>query len=114
MKNRSARWIAATVALALAATLVLFTAAPALAQDGQPDGQEVEVPPELREKMEEFKEAAAGLREYKGLLKGDVRKFKSAMKELWQQARSLPRDEKWDLFDEVSAVRDEYEGTVKE
>jgi len=114
MKSKSARWIVAMITLALAATCVLFAAAPVLAQDEQPDGQEMEVPPELQEKMEEFKDAAAGLREYKVLLKEDVRQFRAAMKELWQQARSLSRDEKWDLFDEVSAARDEYAGTVKE
>ena len=114
MKRKSARWIFAMIALALATTFVLFTAAPLLAQEEQPDGQEMEVPPELRAKMEEFKDAAAGLREYTVLLKEDVRQFKAAMQELCQQARSLPRDEKWDLFDEVSAARDEYAGTVKD
>ena len=114
MRSRSVRWTVAVVALALAATFVLFTAAPVLAQDEQADGQEVEVPPELQEKMEEFKDVASGLSEYMASLKGDVRQFKAAMRGLWQQARSLPRDEKWDLFDEVSAARDEYAGTVKE
>jgi len=115
MENKPARWMIAIIAMAMVATFVLFTATPVLAQDEQPqDSQEKEIPPELQAKMEEFKDAAEGLRECGKLLKADVRQFRAGVKELFQEARSLPRDEKWDLFDEVSAARDEYIGTVQE
>ncbi len=115
MKKKSARWNVAIISLALASTFVLFTAAPVLAQDGQtPDAQEKEVPPELQEKVEEFKEAADGLRAYGALLKSDLREFRSSMKELLREARSLSRDEKWELLGDASDARDEYAGAVKE
>ncbi len=90
-----------------------FTAS-VLVQGGRQDGQGKEVPPELQAKMQEFKEAVAGLKEPGALLKGDTREFRAGIKELFQEARSLPRDEKWGLFDEVSAVRDRYVDTVEE
>jgi len=115
MEKRLLKWVMAVTTLMLVAAFVFFTAAPALAQDDAPqDDLEQEIPEELKAKMQEFKEAAAGLREDGALLKEDVRQFRAAMQELWQKARSLPRNEKWDFFDEVSAARKEYVGTVKE
>lgn len=118
VKNKAVKIIAALLALSLMTTLFLFAASPAIAQEEQQDQQEGredrEIPPELQAKMEEFKEAAAGLREYGALLKADVREFRTGMKELMQKARSLSRDERWDLIDEISAARDEYLGTVEE
>jgi len=115
MEKKLLRWVMAVTTLVLAAAFVLFSVAPALAQDEAPrDDLEQEIPEELKAKMREFKEAAAGLRGDGALLKDDVRQFKAALQELWQKARSLPRDEKWDFFDEVSAARKEYVGTVKE
>jgi hypothetical protein len=105
--------IATLLVLSLAATFFLAAASPALAQDEGEGPEGGEVPPELQAKMEEFKEAATGLREYGALLKADAREFRTGMKELLQKARSLPRDEKWDLIDEISAARDEYLGTVE-
>jgi len=115
MEKRLLKWVMAVTTLVLVAAFALFAAAPALAQDdGLQDDLEQEIPEELKAKMREFKEAAAGLREDGALLKEDVRQFKAAMQGLWQKMRSLPRNEKWDFFDEVSAARKEYVGTVKE
>ncbi|MBN2025149.1 MAG: hypothetical protein JW854_00100 [Actinobacteria bacterium] len=115
MDKKLLRWVMAVTTLMLAAAFLLFTAAPALAQDEAPrDELEQEIPEELKTKIQEFEEAASGLREDGALLKEDVRQFKAAMQELWRKARSLPRDEKWDFFDEVSAARKEYVGTVKD
>ena len=113
MHKRIVSIIATLLVLSLAAALFLAAASPALAQDEREGLEGGEVPPELQAKMEEFKEAATGLRGYGALLKADVREFRTGMKELLQKARSLPRDEKWDLIDEISAARDEYLGTVE-
>ena len=118
MESRLAKWMIAMTALAIVTTFFLFTAVPVLAQDEQPQEQQEstdsDIPPELQAKMKEFKEAAAGLRESGALVKADIREFRAGMKELFQAARSLPGDEKWDLIDRISAARDEYLGTVQE
>jgi len=115
VRNRAVKIATIMLVFALTATFFLFSAATVWAQDEQPDtGEEREVPQELEDKVREFKETAAGLREYGTLLKSDVREFKAAARDLRQKARSLSRDERWDLIDEISAARDEYLGTVEE
>jgi len=118
MESKLARWTIVISTLAIVATFFLFTAVPVLAQDAEPqeqrESQGKDVPPELQAKMQEFKQAAAGLREPGALLKADMKEFKTGMRELFRKARSLSRDEKWDLIDQVSAARDEYLGTVQE
>ena len=118
MESKLARCTIAISTLVIVATFFLFTAVPVLAQDAEPqeqrESQGKDVPPELQAKMQEFKQAAAGLREPGALLKADMKEFKTGMRELFRKARSLSRDEKWDLIDQVSAARDEYLGTVQE
>jgi len=118
MESKLARCTIAISTLVIVATFFLFTAVPVLAQDAEPqeqrESQGKDVPPELQAKMQEFKQAAAGLRESGALLKADMREFKTGVRELLRKARTLSRDEKWDLIDQVSAARDEYLGTVEE
>ena len=116
MGSRMARWTVAICTIAVAAAFLLCTAATALAQENQPEpdeGSRGEIPLELQEKIAEFREAAAGLREPWVLLKVDGREFRSGRRELFQKARSLSRDERWDLIDRISAARDEYAATVE-
>lgn len=118
MESKLARWTIAIATLVIVATFFLFTAVPVLAQDAEPqeqrESQDKDTPPEVQAKMQEFKQAAAGLREPGALLKADMREFKTGVRELLRKARTLSRDEKWDLIDQVSAARDEYLGTVEE
>jgi uncharacterized coiled-coil DUF342 family protein len=115
VKNRAAKIVTIALVFALTATFFFFSAATVWAQEEQQEtGEEREIPPELQDKMREFREAAAGLREYGTPLKSDVREFKATARDLRQKARSLSRDERWGLIDEISAARDEYLGTVKE
>jgi len=118
MESKLARCTIAISTLVIVATFFLFTAVPVLAQDAEPqeqrESQGKDVPPELQAKMQEFKQAAAGLRESGALLKADMREFKTGVRELLRKARTLSRDEKWDLIGQVSAARDEYLGTVEE
>jgi methyl-accepting chemotaxis protein len=115
VKNKASKIVAVSLVFALVATFFLFTAAAASAQEEQLEmGEDKEVPSELQDKMQEFKQEAAGLKEYGTLLKSDVREFKAGMRDLMRKVRSLSGDERWELIDEVSAARDEYLGTVEE
>ncbi|NPV59143.1 MAG: hypothetical protein HPY75_05710 [Actinobacteria bacterium] len=62
MKNGKARVFIGIIALMAALALLAAAAGPALAQEGQEDTAQREVPPELREKLEELREAVRELR----------------------------------------------------
>jgi uncharacterized membrane protein YccC len=115
MQRKVSKLVAVMLALVIAMGFLSCAASPALAQgEEQQEGPDRDVPPELQEKMRELRDTLADLRESAVPLKADMKEFRASMRKLMRKARRLPRDARWDLLGQLSALRDEYLGTVKE